>query len=115
MTFAKSAWYNGVILSIQDETRERRKECDIKFRNLLDSLPLTVNTTWKEVQEIFVTTPLFQSDPHIKKAEKIDLLNVFEEHMTKLERQYQEEQNRKKDTVRRQYRVNREGFRVNDI
>lgn len=96
----------------QDARQEHKKESIAKFQNLLKSLPLTVKTTWQEAQEIFMSTSLFQSDIHMQQADFADLLTVYEQHMQDLEREHQFEQNSKKDQQRRQYRLNREGFRV---
>lgn len=95
----------------QDARQEHKKESIAKFQNLLKSLPLTVKTTWQEAQEIFMSTSLFQSDIHMQQADFADLLTVYEQHMQDLEREHQFEQNSKKDQQRRQYRLNREGFR----
>ena len=72
-----------------DEKQQIKEEAMIKFRNLLKTLPITVDTTWHAAFDIFSTTALFQSDPVMKEVDMADLLVVFEDHIHDLQRRWE--------------------------
>src|SRR6185312_5084515 len=83
-----------------------------KFSRLLRSLSnITMSTRWKDAQQIYSSTPEYQSDESLQRMDMLDFLAVYEEHIKSLEREYNLKKAKMTDAKKRKERKNRSTFR----
>lgn len=85
-----------------------------KIGTLLQSLSLDLAgpLKWKDVQATIMSTPEWQEDLELQRIAPIDILAVYEEELSKAERESNEERRRTGEEKRRRARKAREAFVV---
>ncbi|KAL6010577.1 hypothetical protein ACLOJK_001011 [Asimina triloba] len=87
------------------EYREFLKSCDfIKVVHFVEG-PRKANSQWRKVQDCL------EDDERCSRLEKIDRLEIFQEHIRDLEREEEEQKKIQKEQLRRAERKNRDEFR----
>ena len=87
-----------------------RKSAMDELVDILKSLNLEPYTRWSEAQEVIQSNGLFQADDKFKTLSKSDILTAFENHMKTLERSFNDERQREKNSKQRRERQNRDNF-----
>ena len=77
---------------------------------LLKELTLEPYTRWSEAQEIIESNETFQADDKFKTLSKSDILTAFENHIKALERTFNDERQREKNSKQRRERQNRDRY-----
>ena len=77
---------------------------------LLKGLKLEPYTRWQEAQEVIESSETFQADDKFKSLSKSDILTAFENHIKSLERTFNDERQREKNSKQRRERQNRDRF-----
>ncbi|CAG8524749.1 5350_t:CDS:10 [Paraglomus occultum] len=96
----------------KEAARSKRKENMDKFSRLLRSLSnIGMTTRWKDAQQIYSSTPEYQSDESLQRMDMLDFLAVYEEHIKSLEREYNLKKSKMADAKKRRERKNRSMFR----
>jgi len=84
----------------------RLEQMDNLKRLLEDDKQVTVNTLWKDFKDNMRNEPLFLA------LERLDRLQVFEDHIRELEQKIEDKYENDRDDLRRNSRKAREAFRV---
>ncbi|KAJ3262296.1 PRP40 pre-mRNA processing factor 40 [Boothiomyces macroporosus] len=92
----------------KEAAREQRKNNLAKFKKLLQNLPITPVTTWKECQELYKEA--FEQDPELKEMDPMDIIIAFEDYVLTLDSQARQNRNYKIRAIRRQERKEREAY-----
>jgi len=79
---------------------------------MLKSLDLEPYTRWSEAQGIIQESENFKSEPKFQALSKLDILNVFENHIKYLERSLNETRQKTKQVKSRRERKYREAYLV---
>ncbi len=77
---------------------------------LLKSLDLEPYTRWSEAQEVIESNETFKADDKFKTLSKSDILTAFENHIKSLERTFNDERQREKNSKQRRERQNRDRY-----
>lgn len=77
---------------------------------LLKALNLEPYTRWSEAQEVIESNETFQADVKFKTLSKSDILTAFENHIKALERTFNDERQREKNSKQRRERQNRDRY-----
>ncbi|XP_071812640.1 uncharacterized protein [Apostichopus japonicus] len=97
----------------KEESKALRKRNIEAMHNILNSMPnVSFKTTWSECQRHLAENPTFTDDEELLSMDKEDALICFEDHIRELEKQEDEERERKRILQKRQYRKCREAFVV---
>ncbi|KAJ3276768.1 PRP40 pre-mRNA processing factor 40 [Terramyces sp. JEL0728] len=92
----------------KETAREQRKNNLAKFKQLLQNLPITAVTTWKECQEMYKEA--FEQDQELKEMDPMDIIIAFEDYVLTLDSQARQNRNYKIRAIRRQERKEREAY-----
>ena len=95
--------------SIEREAITRKSAMD-DLVGLLKGLDLEPYTRWSEAQEVIVSDKTFTSDDKFKLLSKSDILTAFENHIKSLERTFNDERQREKNSKARRERQNRDRY-----
>uniref|UniRef100_A0A7E4W1F4 WW domain-containing protein n=1 Tax=Panagrellus redivivus TaxID=6233 RepID=A0A7E4W1F4_PANRE len=100
----------GIRLSIQMKEHEQRKRDIETFQDVLNQVEgqITVDTSWKKAQSIFMTVKSYAKN--LQKMNKEDALCVFQAHMKRMWAECREERKQDKVARLRSERKLREGF-----
>jgi pre-mRNA-processing factor 40 len=94
---------------LETEARTRKSALD-QLTQLLGSLNLEPTTRWEQAQGIIESNEQFQAEDTFKSLHKLDLVKAFEEHITALDRTFNDNRQREKASQARLERKNREQF-----
>lgn len=95
--------------SIERESITRKSAMDELVR-ILKALDLEPYTRWSEAQEVIQSNETFQADDKFKTLSKSDILTAFENHIKSLERTFNDERQREKNSKQRRERQNRDRY-----
>lgn len=95
--------------NIEREAITRKSAMD-ELVGLLKALNLEPYTRWSEAQEIIESNDIFQADDKFKTLSKSDILTAFENHIKALERTFNDERQREKNSKQRRERQNRDRY-----
>lgn len=87
-----------------------RKSAMSELIGLLNDLDLEPYTRWSEAQEIIESNETFKADDKFKTLSKSDILTAFENHIKSLERTFNDERQREKNSKQRRERQNRDRY-----
>ena len=73
---------------------------------------ITHTTKWVDAQAIFSAHEAFQTDLALQQTDPIDLLIAYEDHILKLEREYEAARAMERASAKRAERRNRDAFKV---
>ena len=73
---------------------------------------ITHTTKWVDAQAIFSAHEAFQTDLALQQTDPIDLLIAYEDHILKLEREYEAARAAERASAKRAERKNRDAFKV---
>ena len=93
-----------------DREAARRASAMDDLVSLLKGLKLEPYTRWQEAQEVIESSETFQADDKFKSLSKFDLLIAFENHIKSLERTFNDERQREKNSKQRRERQIRDRF-----
>ncbi|KAJ8024892.1 Pre-mRNA-processing factor 40-like A [Holothuria leucospilota] len=97
----------------KEESKHLRKRNIEAMHNILNSMPnVSFKTTWSECQRQLAENPTFTDDEELLSMDKEDALICFEDHIRELEKQEEEERERKRILQKRHNRKCREAFIV---
>ena len=94
---------------IEREAITRKSAMD-ELVGLLKALDLEPYTRWSEAQEVIESNETFQRDDKFKTLSKSDILTAFENHIKSLERTFNDERQREKNSKQRRERQNRDRY-----
>lgn len=97
--------------SIEREAITRKSAMD-ELVGLLKALNLEPYTRWSEAQEVIESNETFQADDKFKTLSKSDILTAFENHIKALERTFNDERQREKNSKQRRERQNRDRYQA---
>jgi pre-mRNA-processing factor 40 len=83
-----------------------------KFKHMFQTFPITIHTTWKQVQEMYKSRQAYKEDSRMQQLDMVDVLAVFEDHMKKVEETYHGQFEKIRKEFYRKERKNREAFRA---
>ena len=95
--------------NIEREAATRQSAMD-DLVGLLKELKLEPYTRWQEAQEVIESNSTFQADDKFKTLSKSDILTAFENHIKSLERTFNDERQREKNSKQRRERQNRDHY-----
>lgn len=95
--------------NIEREAVTRKSAMD-ELVGLLKSLDLEPYTRWSEAQEVIESNETFKADDKFKTLSKSDILTAFENHIKSLERTFNDERQREKNSKQRRERQNRDRY-----
>ncbi len=95
--------------NIEREAITRKSAMD-DLVGLLKGLDLEPYTRWAEAQEVIESNERFTSDDKFKTLSKSDILTAFENHIKSLERTFNDERQREKNSKTRRERQNRDRY-----
>lgn len=98
----------------KEEARQKRKLGMANLLTVLQSLPeeeMTIKTRWSQAKEMLQQNPEVLASEAIQSLNKMDQLNVFEDHMKHLEKEYDQKRNRERLLRKRLERKKREAFK----
>lgn len=93
-----------------DRTNSTRKGAMDSLIDLLPKLNLEPYTRWSEAQNIITSTQPFQQEEKYKSLSKYDILATFQNHMKRVEREFNEARQKEKNKKFRKERINRDAF-----
>ncbi|RPA82235.1 hypothetical protein BJ508DRAFT_414276 [Ascobolus immersus RN42] len=93
-----------------EDDNVNRKEAIAELTKVMKSLILEPYTQWHDAQKILETDRARGSETKYENLTKLDILNTFENHIKNLERNFNDEKQRTKNTKFRKERKNREAF-----
>ena len=106
--------YDEYIIQLRKVNAEKevlsRKSAMDDLVGLLKSIDLEPYTRWSEAQDMIQSHERFQADEHFKSLSKSDILTAFENHIKSLERTFNDERQREKNSRQRRERQNRDRF-----
>jgi len=95
--------------NVEREAVTRKSAMD-ELVGLLKSLDLEPYTRWAEAQEVIESNETFKADDKFKTLSKSDILTAFENHIKSLERTFNDERQREKNSKQRRERQNRDRY-----
>lgn len=95
--------------NIEHETVTRRSALD-DLVGLLKALDLEPYTRWSEAQEVIESHESFKADDKFKTLSKSDILTAFENHIKSLERTFNDERQKEKNSKQRRERQYRDRY-----
>ena len=95
--------------NVEGEAVARKSAMD-ELVGILKELDLEPYTRWSEAQEVIRSNESFQADDKFKTLSKSDILTAFEDHIKSLERSFNDERQREKNSKQRRERQNRDRF-----
>ena len=95
--------------NIEREAVTRKSAMD-ELVELLKALDLEPYTRWSEAQEVIESNEIFKADDKFKTLSKSDILTAFENHIKSLERTFNDERQREKNSKQRRERQNRDRY-----
>ena len=95
--------------NIEREAITRKSAMD-DLVSILKSLDLEPYTRWSEAHDIIQADQKFQGDEKFKTLSKSDILTAFENHIKSLERTFNDERQREKNSKARRERQNRDRY-----
>ena len=95
--------------NIEREAVVRKSAMD-ELVGILKALDLEPYTRWSEAQETIQSHKKFQADEKFKTLSKSDILTAFENHIKSLERTFNDERQREKNSKQRRERQNRDRY-----
>lgn len=95
--------------NIEREAISRKSAMD-ELVVILKALDLEPYTRWSEAQEVIQSNETFQADEKFKTLSKSDILTAFENHIKALERTFNDERQREKNSKQRRERQNRDRY-----
>lgn len=95
--------------NIEREAITRKSAMD-DLVSILKSLDLEPYTRWSEAHDIIQADEKFQGDDKFKTLSKSDILTAFENHIKSLERTFNDERQRDKNSKARRERQNRDRY-----
>ena len=95
--------------NIEREAVTRKSAMD-ELVGILKALDLEPYTRWSEAQEVIESNETFQADDKFKTLSKSDILTAFENHIKSLERTFNDERQREKNSKQRRERQNRDRY-----
>lgn len=95
-----------------EDDNAARKDAINDLTKVMKTLILEPYTQWHEAQQILEKDLANGGQPKFNKLSKLDILNTFEHHIKNLERSFNDEKQRSKNTKFRKERKNREAFWV---
>ena len=95
--------------NIEREAITRKSAMD-ELVGILKGLDLEPYTRWAEAHDIIQANEKFQGDDKFKTLSKSDILTAFENHIKSLERTFNDERQREKNSKTRKERQNRDRF-----
>ena len=95
--------------NIEREAITRKSAMD-ELVGLLKALDLEPYTRWSEAQEVIQSSETFQADDKFKTLSNSDILTAFENHIKALERTFNDERQRDKNSKQRRERQNRDRY-----
>lgn len=95
--------------NVEREAITRKSAMD-ELVGLLKGLDLEPYTRWSEAQEVIENNETFQADDKFKTLSKSDILTAFENHIKSLERTFNDERQREKNSKQRRERQNRDRY-----
>ena len=95
--------------NIENEAVTRKSAMD-QLVGLLKDLDLEPYTRWSEAQEVIESSETFKADDKFKTLSKSDILTAFENHIKSLERTFNDERQREKNSKQRKERQNRDRY-----
>ena len=96
-------------VNIEREAITRKSAMD-ELVGILKGLDLEPYTRWAEAHDIIQANEKFQGDDKFKTLSKSDILTAFENHIKSLERTFNDERQREKNSKTRKERQNRDRF-----
>ncbi|KAK4695559.1 pre-mRNA-processing factor 40, partial [Lecanoromycetidae sp. Uapishka_2] len=96
-------------VNVEREAITRKSAMD-DLVGLLKGLDLEPYTRWAEAQEVIESNEKFTSDDKFKTLSKSDILTAFENHIKSLERTFNDERQREKNSKARRERQNRDRY-----
>ena len=95
--------------NIEREAIARKSAMD-ELVDILKALNLEPYTRWSEAQDVIQSNRTFQADDKFKTLSKSDILTAFENHIKSLERTFNDERQREKNSTQRRERQNRDRY-----
>lgn len=107
--------YEDVCFELEKKEKEEAKA--LRKRNLkelkiiLENMSkVTYKTRWSEAQKLLFKDSNFAKDQDLQNMDKEDALIVFEEHIRELEKEHEEDMEKRRRLIKRQERKDRESF-----
>ena len=107
--------YEEVLVEVEKKERETakllRRRNTKALKQILEAIPkVTYKTCWSETQRLLFKDANFAQDMDLQNMDKEDALIVFEDHIRGLEKEHENDIDKRKRWIRRQERKNREAF-----
>lgn len=110
-------WSRDKTSKLNESSRALKKDNMEKFRLLLQTVEITIESTWKGVQDIYKNKHGYKEDKNLQAMDITDCLYIYENKMKKVEDSFFEGFERKRNTRLRKERKNRDVFKalLNDM
>lgn len=105
-------WSKEQIIKQRETARVKKRENLEKFKLLLQTIEMTVESTWKKVQEVYKAKNGYKEDKGLLEMDPVDCLFVFEDHMKAIESKYWAQLQIIQTKRYRIERKNRDAFKV---
>jgi pre-mRNA-processing factor 40 len=96
----------------REQQATQRKSAIDSLIDLLPKLNLEPYSRWSDAQKIISSTTPFQTDDKFKTLSKLDVLNVFQNHMKALERTFNDSRQEEKRKKYRAERQSRDAYKI---
>jgi pre-mRNA-processing factor 40 len=95
----------------EQEVATRREALD-RLSDLMRATVLDADTKWAEAQEAVMNHESFRNDETLRSLHKVDVLQIFDQHIKQLERHMNDARQKDKKNKDRRDRQARDGFRA---
>ncbi|XP_011402836.2 PREDICTED: pre-mRNA-processing factor 40 homolog B-like [Amphimedon queenslandica] len=94
------------------ERQQRERNCQVLLK-IFDAMDfMTYKTTWAQAYKALQDHPIYTSDDELQVMDKEHILDTFENHIRKLEKEEAENKKKEKDREKRLQRKRREAFQL---